>query len=397
MKIGIIGGTFDPIHNGHLYIASKAMQEFNLSKVIFIPTGVSYMKTDVSNARHRYEMVRLAIKNYPNFEISDLEIFRGGNTYTCETIAELKKIYPDEKFYFIIGVDTLFMMEKWKNFEYIFENVTIIVADREDENSKDKKEKADSLKKKYGAKIKFLEAEKYDVSATLLRAALKIKSPAYKIRTDCPDNVIRYAEEKHLYDTVPMKESEILELLKLDLKPKRIVHTLGVMNTADELAHIHDVDVSKARISALLHDSAKYFSTEDKIALCKEYGYPVSELELENPELLHAKAGAALAKAKYGFEDPEIEDAIYYHTTGKPGMSKLTAIIFISDYIEPGRNHSPKLDDFRRLARIDLNKCAACILEETLLYLDSRPNNKIKAVDPTTKQAYEYYKVFLEK
>ncbi len=86
MKIGIIGGTFDPIHNGHLYIASKAMQEFNLSKVIFIPTGVSYMKTDVSNARHRYEMVRLAIKNYPNFEISDLEIFRGGNTYTCETI-----------------------------------------------------------------------------------------------------------------------------------------------------------------------------------------------------------------------------------------------------------------------------------------------------------------------
>ena len=114
MKIGIIGGTFDPIHNGHLYIARKAMEEFNLSKVLFIPTGVSYMKTDVSGAVHRYEMVRLAIKNYPAFEISDLEVFRGGNTYTCETIAELKKEYPDVKFYFIIGVDTLFMMENGK-------------------------------------------------------------------------------------------------------------------------------------------------------------------------------------------------------------------------------------------------------------------------------------------
>ena len=396
MKIGIIGGTFDPIHNGHLYIANKAMEEFSLSKVIFIPTGVSYMKTDVSNAKHRYEMVRLAIKNYPNFEISDLEVFRGGNTYTCETIAELKKTHPEDKFYFIIGVDTLFMMEKWKNFEYIFQNVTIIVADREDQNRKDKKEKADYLKKNYGAKIKFLEAEKYDVSATLLRAALKIKSPAYKIQAECPDSVICYAEEKHLYDNSPMKESEILELLKLDLKPKRVTHTLGVCETADELAKIHDVDVNKARIAALLHDCAKYFSTEDKVDLCREYGYPVSELELKNPELLHAHAGAALAKAKYGIEDPEIEDAIYYHTTGKPGMSPLTLIIFISDYIEPGRNHSPKLDEFRQIAKNDLNKCAANILEETLLYLDSRPNNKIKAIDPTTKQAYEYYKVFLK-
>ena len=396
MKIGIIGGTFDPIHNGHLYIARKAMEEFNLSKVLFIPTGVSYMKTDVSGAEHRYEMVRLVIKNYPAFEISDLEVFRGGNTYTCETIAELKKEYPEDKFYFIIGVDTLFMMEKWKDYEYIFKNVTIICADREGENSESRKEKAEFLKKKYDAKIKFLEAKKYDLSATLIRAALKIKNPAYKIEIDCPDSVIRYAEEKHLYDPQPMKESEIIELLKLDLKPKRIVHTFGVTKTAEELAGIHGVDVTKARISALLHDCAKYFSTEDKVALCKEYEYPVSELELKNPELLHAKAGAALANAKYGIDDPEIEDAIYYHTTGKPEMSPLTQIIFISDYIEPGRNHSPKLDDFRLLAKKDLNKCAACILEETLLYLDSRPNNKIKAVDPTTKQAYEYYKVFLE-
>ena len=395
MKIGIIGGTFDPIHNGHLYIARKAMEEFSLAKVIFMPTGISYMKQASSGAQHRYEMTRLAIKDYEGFEISDLEVFRGGNTYTCETIAELKEIYPNDKLYFIIGTDTLFMMEKWKNYEYIFQNVTLIVADRQGENEGDQKEKAEFLKKEYGAKIKFLDAKKYNLSATLLRAAFKIKSPEYRISIDCPDGVIRYAQENHLYDGTPMKDTEILELLKLDLKPKRITHTLGVMDTAVRLAQIHGCDEKKARTAALLHDCAKYLSLEEKLKLCYEFRYPVSELERNNPELLHAKAGAALANKKYGFDDSEIEDAVYYHTTGKPEMSVLTQIIFISDYIEPGRNHSPKLNDFRRIAESDLDKCTACILEETLLYLESRPNNKIKAVDPTTRQAYEYYKVFL--
>ena len=397
MKIGIMGGTFDPIHNGHLYIAEKAMEEYALAKVIFIPTGISYMKQGVSSAIHRYEMSRLAVKDRPDFEISDIEVFRGGYTYTCETIEELKKMYPDDKFYFIIGTDTLFMMEKWKNYEYIFQNVTLIVANREDEHQKEQKEKAEDLKKKYNAKIKFLNAKQYDISATLLRASFKIKSPEYKIHPDCPDTVIRYAEENHLYDEVPMTEEEMLELLKLDLKPKRIVHSLSVLETAVELAKIHGCDMEKARIAGLLHDCAKYLSKEDKLHLCNEFEYPVSDLELENHELLHSKAGAALAQKKYGVTDPEILDAIYYHTTGKPDMNTLTLIIFISDYIEPGRTHSPKLDDFRKLAEKDLNKCAACILEETLLYLESRPNNKVKAIDPTTKQAFEYYKIYLEK
>lgn len=396
MKIGIIGGTFDPIHNGHLYIARKAMEEYSLDKILFIPTGVSYMKTGVSNAKDRYEMVRLAIKDYPKFEISDLEVFRGGNTYTYETIDELKKIYPGDKLYFIIGTDTLFMMEKWRNFEHIFHNVTLIVAKREDERSDEEEKKAKHLKEKYDAKIKFLKAVPRNISSTLIRASFKIPNPTYKIKPDCPDKVIEYAEKKHLYDKEPMSFDEMLALLKLDLKPKRIIHSMGVIQTATELAGIHHYDVEKARTAALLHDCAKYVKFEEKIALCNEYHYEISKFETENPELLHAKAGAALAQSKYGVKDPEIIDAIYYHTTGKPMMEPIALIIFISDYIEPGRNHSPKLDDFRALAKTDLNLCAANILEETLLYLDSRPNNKIKAIDPQTKQSYEYYKIFQE-
>lgn len=396
MKIGILGGTFDPIHNGHLYIAKKAMEKFSLSKVLFIPTGVSYMKTGVSLAVHRYEMTRLAVKDFPEFEISDLEVFRGGNTYTYQTVQELKKEHPDDKFYFIIGTDTLFMMDKWRNFEYLFENLTLIVADREGQDNDRQEKKAEEYKKKYHAKIKFLNEDRYNISSTQVRSAFKITNPQYHTTPDCPAAVIQYAEENHLYDNEPLSEDEILCVLKKDLKPKRITHSLGVRNTAVELAEIHHLDVDKARTAGLLHDCAKYLSTEEKLELCRKYDYPVSEIELANPELLHAKAGAAYANAKYNITDSEILDAIYYHTTGKPAMDPISLVIFIADYIEPGRHHSDKLDTFRKIAKENLEKCAGLILEETLIYLDSRPGNQIKAVDPQTRQSYGYYKLYLE-
>jgi nicotinate-nucleotide adenylyltransferase len=395
MKIGIMGGTFDPIHNGHLYIAKEALSEFSLDKVLFIPTGISYMKEGFSKAEDRLAMTGLAVKGEKHFEVSDIEIKRGGNTYTVDTIRELKEANPKDKFYFIIGTDTLFMLEKWRNPEYIFENVTILVAARADEQSDNQKKKAKEYKEKYGAKIKFLSAKEMPVSSTKIRAGFKIPDCNYRIKPDCPEKVAKYAVENNLYRP-PMTEDEMLELLKDDLKPKRIIHSFGVRDTAVKLAEIHGYDVDKARIAGLLHDCAKYESLEDKKTLCGRFAYPISEIEISNPELLHAKAGAALAQLKYGIDDPEIIDAIYYHTTGKPNMDPISLIIFISDYIEPGRNHSPKLDDFRAIAEVDLKKCAAFILEETLLYLDSRPGNKIKAIDPATKQSYESYKIYLE-
>ena len=396
MKIGILGGTFDPIHNGHLYIATKAMEQFELSKVLFIPTAVSYMKSGVSSANDRYEMTRLAIKDREKFEISDLEVFRGGNTYTCETVEELRKLYPEDKLYFIIGTDTLFMLEKWRNFEYLFKELIFVVASRDDDQLDKQKDKAEELKKKYDAKIKFLKSNQYDISSTLIRAQFKVTEPAYRTKPDCPDTVIRYAEENHIYDLEEFEEDEIIALLKVDLKPKRIIHSFGVRDTAVKLAEIHHLDADKARLAGLLHDCAKYLTTEEKLSLCREYHYPVTEFELKNPELLHAKAGAAYANKKYDIEDEEILDAIYYHTTGKPAMDPISLVIFIADYIEPGRHHSDKLDTFRQIAEESLEKCAALILEETLIYLNSRPGNQIKAVDPQTKQSYEYYKLYLE-
>ena len=173
-KIGILGGTFDPIHNGHLMIAKEAMQEYGLSKVYLIPTGISYMKEGVTDSYFRYEMTKLAAYETEAFIASDVEIKRDGNTYTCDTIQYFKETHPDSKLYFIIGTDSLFSIEKWRNVDYIFKNCTILCATRVEEGSKEQTEcaelqKSKELNEKFGADISFVHCTPMDVSSTEIR------------------------------------------------------------------------------------------------------------------------------------------------------------------------------------------------------------------------------------
>lgn len=395
-RIGILGGTFDPIHNGHLMIAEAAMQEYDLSKMIFIPTGVSYMKTNVTHPFFRYDMVKRAIGAHPNYEISDVEIQREGNTYTCDTIAFFKEKYPDAELYFIIGTDSLFSLQKWRNVEYIFKNCTILCATRNGEYSTEdtrtaEEEKAEALKKQYNANICFIHCKPMDISSTDIRN-YRHKNPNNCMDTlEIPQCVADYILCHDLYDE---KTDKIHDLLTEDLKPKRLRHTIGVVETAVKLAKKWGCDCVKARFAALLHDCAKYTDIKDKLALCAKYKVSVSDIELANPELLHAKAGALLAHTRYDIQDQEILSAIYYHTTGKPDMNLLEQIIFVSDYIEPGRNHSDKLPEYRELAMKDLNLVTAKILKDTVKYL-KKQREKNCIIDPQTNEAYEFYKKYL--
>ena len=146
MKVCIFGGTFDPIHKGHIHIAKNALSEFSLDKVIFMPTGCSYMKKDVTPSIHRLNMLKLAVDGIEKFEVSLLEVEREGYTYTKDTVEIYKKENPEDELYFLIGTDTLFMIEKWYEPEYLFENLIFLVADRNDEKSQNK---AEELKSKY--------------------------------------------------------------------------------------------------------------------------------------------------------------------------------------------------------------------------------------------------------
>lgn len=187
--------------------------------------------------------------------------------------------------------------------------------------------------------------------------------------------------------------SRMRRKLKKYLDRPRYEHTLGVMYTAGAMAMRYDTDVDAALIAGLLHDCAKCIAPDLKIKLCDRYHLEVSDIELENPSLLHAKLGAFIAAQKYHVKDREIINAIASHTTGRPEMTTLDKIIYIADYIEPGREELPNMKEIRRLAFSQLDECLYLILEDSLVYLKSRGI----PIDPMTEKTYNYYKKLLKK
>ena len=180
---------------------------------------------------------------------------------------------------------------------------------------------------------------------------------------------------------------ELEKKLKKEQKGLRFQHTLGVAYTAAALALRWDVDMDRARLAGLLHDCAKCLSDKKKLEICEEQQLEVSDFEKEHPVLLHAKVGTYLAEADYGITDAEILSAINWHTTGRPGMTRLEQIIFVADYIEPNRNKAPNLQEVRGLAFQDLDRCTYRILQDTVDYLKKNP----KSMDRMTMRAFTYY------
>ncbi|MBP3603675.1 MAG: nicotinate-nucleotide adenylyltransferase [Lachnospiraceae bacterium] len=193
-----MGGTFNPIHYGHLLVAEDARTYCNLDEIIFIPSGNSYMKdtSEIIDGKKRYEMVSLAIAGNTAFSISDMEIKRNGHTYTYETLEELNKIYPDTDFYFILGADNLFTIEKWKYADKIMQNCTLIVASRDEKDKQDLTQKANSLFKSFHATIEILPERKIDLSSTEIRKKIRENKPVIYMT---PQSVISYINKNALY------------------------------------------------------------------------------------------------------------------------------------------------------------------------------------------------------
>ena len=189
-----------------------------------------------------------------------------------------------------------------------------------------------------------------------------------------------------------MNVTEMKEKLKIALDSARYEHTKGVMYTAGCMAMAHGYHLEKAMLAGLLHDCAKCLPKNEMLALCEQYHVEKTIAEEKKPSLLHAKLGALLAEIEYDIHDQEILHAIKVHTTGEPDMSTLDKIIFIADYIEPGRDKAPNLDHIRMVAYQDLNACMALILRDTLNYLHTSSD----IIDETTQLTYDYYKQYEE-
>lgn len=172
-RIGIYGGTFNPIHNGHLIAAQNALEQFALDTVLFVPSNISYLKNNVTKSIHRVKMTELAISNNPAFLLSTVEIERGGNSYTYQTLEKLSQLYPNDELFFIVGADSFDYIDTWKCPDVIFKKASLIVAKREgfDESSLDSTK--NMLTAKYNAKIYMLSERHFDISSSEIRNRVK--------------------------------------------------------------------------------------------------------------------------------------------------------------------------------------------------------------------------------
>lgn len=174
-RIGILGGSFHPFHNGHLLLGQYCLEKKLVNEVWFVPTGVSYLKSGIKmlTGEERLRLTALGISDNPKMSVSDIEIRRPGNTYTVDTLKMLKEQFPEHDFYFIIGADCLFSMENWYCAEEIFALCHLLVARRDGKSRQEMRVKARELKERFGATIRILEFQEMDISSTMIRDRIK--------------------------------------------------------------------------------------------------------------------------------------------------------------------------------------------------------------------------------
>ena len=334
-KIGILGGTFNPIHNGHIKIAHLAMGQYGLSKVIFLTSGNPPHKQgrEILDAKIRHIMVKRAVFGIDGFSASDWEVNREEYSYTQDALLHFKSIFPDDELYFIIGGDSLRDFYKWHNPEEILKLCTLLVYDRD----------GGTVKSAFAHQVI---GRKIEISSSDIRQDIKRGISA---EDRLPKIVWEFIKRNNLYKEVPDFE----EKLKTMLTPERFAHSLGVRDTAVCLAKHYKADEKKAGIAGLLHDNAKNM---DKIyERCRDLEVELDEIERRNPALVHAKLGAETAKCEFGISDREIISAIRWHTIGRPDMSLLEKIIFVADLTEPSRKF-PDVLEIRKIAEKDIDK-----------------------------------------
>ncbi len=362
MKIGVYGGTFNPPHLGHVTAARAVSELLKLDKLLFIPAGLPPHKPlpeGTPSPEQRLEMTRLAAEQTglgDRVETLDLEILRGGRSYTSETLELLRQQYPDDELWLLMGTDMFLTIQTWHDPARIFELAGIAAFGRTEEDTEELfAVQRDYLYRTYpNARIFTLTIPGViDVSSTELRQALG----EGKGGTLLPPAVYGYILRHGLYGThADLKHLPLSQLRPVALsylKYKRIPHVLGTEQEAIRLAERYGADVEKARVAALLHDCTKKLNMDEQLALCGQYGIELDELEQKALKLLHAKTGAAIARDVFGV-DEEIYKAIWWHTTGHANMTLLEKIIYLADYIEPSRNF-PGVDKLRKMCYEDLN------------------------------------------
>lgn len=382
MRIGLYGGSFDPIHNGHLSIVRGALRSGAVDLVMVIPTARNPFKRGkvLSAAPYRYYMVKETIEaeiNDPRVLVSDAEFFTEGISYTVNTLhylteknkireiltnngIEEEKAAEDHTYFWLCGSDILPMFDKWYKANEIISMVSLLVASRPGDGIDIDDEKI-RLNKAFGHEVPLL---KFDIEGVEASSSDIKRSGDDK---EIPETAREFIKEHALYNFKDVWEAVddetankfldfAIELYPI-LRRKRLLHTLNTGLLSAHLALIHGADVNKALIAGELHDCAKELPEDEQRRLAQaRCGDLFTDFKL-----LHSPAGATMAKERFGIEDEEILNAITYHTTGRGDMPTLDRIVYLADKIEPSRTYAD-LSEMRKVAEYDLTEAVKLCL-----------------------------------
>ncbi len=366
-RIGIMGGTFDPIHYGHLMLAEQIRNSFYLDEIVFIPVGIPSHKSDDTGATKadRLKMTKLAIKSNPYFTVSDIEIRRDKPTYTIDTLTELKNsIYAHDALFFITGADAILYLDKWKNYKELIHMVTFIGASRPGVDFDVLDDKLKALRRD-GAQVEICHIPALAISSTDIRARIRNER---SIKYLLPESVEHHIEKKGLYRPHHPQYAAMRRYLKRHLSPHRFEHSVATAQVARKLAYRHGECPENAEMAGLSHDYAKEFDNRETLALIDAFGIEREPCIVENPNLAHGEVAAVLLQRDGWIEETAILDAIRWHTYGHPEMSVLAKIIYLADIIEPSRNFEG-VETIRHLAMENLNQAILEYIRQSTAFL----------------------------
>ncbi|MBR3832614.1 MAG: nicotinate-nucleotide adenylyltransferase [Mycoplasmataceae bacterium] len=335
MKIGLFGGSFNPIHKGHIKIAKLALENLKLDKIIFIPCQKNPFKKkmDYVDGKMRLEMIELVLEK--NMEVSNLEISRQGLSYTIDTVKYFKNLYKDSELFLIIGSDNLQRLHKWKDIDEIAKLTKISVFKRTKDINK-------TIIKKY--------------NGILINNQLQKESSTsfFKGDFDVVDEKVRkYIGYNKIY---------FEQILKNVLDEKRFLHSKNAQNFAIDLAKSIKFDVKKAAFSAFVHDIAKNLANQNKQMAREIIANQTGFKEIEDYKL-HQELGYIILKYKFNIED-DICNSVRVHTSLSLNLSQLDKIVFIADKLCRGRKY-PGIQQVRKLVLENFDEGFKKVVERT--------------------------------
>ncbi len=386
-RIGLMGGSFNPIHLTHVALARKAMEEAQLNKVLFLPTGnPPHKREGLAPAKLRLAMVQLALNQETGFSLSDIEMNRSGTVYTVDTLILLRKQMPQADFYYIIGEDTLYDLVNWRDPERVFKMCRFLVCPRAGAGNGVSSQAMREELIRLGAQFTYLQSALGDLSSTSIRNELhKGEEPE-----GLHPAVMEYIRVMGLYGVKESPPGYAVHMDRLiqSMSMERMAHTLCVAYAARKLARLHGENEEKAALAGLMHDCAKGMDLISLQVYVREHGMKVDDSIFISGALLHAAVGAHMARHIYGVSDEQVLSAIASHTLGNVPMTRLEMIVYLADKIEPGREDYFGLYEIRSLAETDLQGAMMLSLERTASYVRDRG----KTLHPATAFTMKWLK-----